>query len=73
MLAVGTKSKMARKKQNFERQRAEFVADPALIESATDAGESIGLGLSAFIRVAIMEKINRMKAEGYEPPKKPKK
>jgi hypothetical protein len=72
-VAAGIKPPMARKKQNFERQRAEFVADPALIEAATDAGESLGLGLSAFIRVAITEKINRMKAEGYVPPKKPKK
>lgn len=69
MSVVETKSDLGRKKQNYERTRAEFVADPALIEAATAAGESLGLGLSAFIRLALTEKMNRMKAEGYSQPK----
>ena len=44
-----------RKKENFDRARVEFKANPEWIERATREGERLGLNLSAFIRMVVTQ------------------
>jgi hypothetical protein len=55
--------KAGRKKENFDRERVEFKADPAWIAKVVQYGQSLGLSLSAFIRLAVNEKMQRMDSE----------
>lgn len=62
-----------RKRQNFDRPRVEFVAEPEWIEMVAKEADRMGLSLSAFIRLAVNEKLQAM-GRFHEPPKsKPKK
>jgi hypothetical protein len=61
--------KAGRKKENFERERVEFKAEPEWIARVVEHGQSLGLSLSAFIRLAVNEKIHRMDAEMPQQPK----
>lgn len=50
-LALVSKRMAGRKKENYERGRVEFMADPAWIERADDCAKRLGFGnLSAFLR-----------------------
>jgi hypothetical protein len=60
-----------RRKENFERGRLELKADPAWIARVVEYGESLGLSLSAFVRLAVNEKMQRMEAE--RPPNRKRK
>ncbi len=44
-----------RKKENFDRARVEFKADPAWIERMARKGERLGLNLSALIRMVMTQ------------------
>jgi hypothetical protein len=52
-----------RKKENFERGRLELKADPEWIARVVEYGETLGLSLSAFVRLSVNEKMQRMDAE----------
>jgi hypothetical protein len=54
---------MGRKKTSFERGRIEFKAPPEWVERATLEGERLGLNLSAFIRMAVTQWMDRTLAE----------
>lgn len=59
-----------RKKHNFERDRLELVADPALISRAAAQAERLGISLSAYVRISLTKQVERDEAEA-PPPKKP--
>jgi hypothetical protein len=61
--AQGQKRMAGRKKENFRRGRAEFNAEPALLERATAEGARLGLNLSAFIRMVLVQYLDRADAE----------
>jgi hypothetical protein len=53
-----------RKKENFDRRRVEFMAEPDWIERANDEALRSGHGnLSAFIRVVVTAYLDRIDAE----------
>jgi predicted DNA-binding ribbon-helix-helix protein len=52
-----------RKKENFDRARVEFKAEPEWIERVTREGERLGLNLSAFIRMVVTQYVDRVEAE----------
>jgi hypothetical protein len=49
-----------RKRENFDRPRIEFVADPEWIRLVANEADRMGLSLSAFIRLAVNEKLQAM-------------
>jgi hypothetical protein len=51
------------KRPNPDRDKIELRADPAWIGRVTDAAESLGVSLSAFVRLAINERLQRMESE----------
>lgn len=59
-----------RKRQNFDRPRIEFVAEPAWIEMVAKEADRMGLSLSAFIRLCVNEKLQAM-GRFQEPAEKP--
>jgi hypothetical protein len=60
-----------RKKENFERGRVEFKADPEWIERVNAEAERIGLNLSSFIRMVMTQYMDKVEAE--RPPKRKEK
>lgn len=63
-LLTERKNMAGRKKENFDRGRVEFKAEPAWIERATKEAERSGHGnLSAFIRFAVTQYMDRVEAE----------
>jgi hypothetical protein len=53
-----------RKKENFDRNRVEFMAEPAWVKRADDMAKRLGFGnLSVFIRFAVTEFMDRMETE----------
>ncbi len=63
MTATVDRTTMSRKKSSFDRGRIEFKAPPEWIERATHEGERLGLNLSAFIRMAVTQWMDRVEAE----------
>jgi hypothetical protein len=59
-----------RKKQNFDRDRVELRAEPEWIARVTAEAERLGLNLSAYIRLAVNERLDR--TEAAEPPRRGK-
>jgi hypothetical protein len=53
-----------RKKQNFERDRVELRAEPEWIARVAAEANRLGLNLSAYIRLAVNERLDRT-----EPPR----
>jgi predicted HicB family RNase H-like nuclease len=63
-----TATRMAgRKKEKFDRERIELRAEPEWIERVTAEAERLGLSLSAYIRLAVNERLEKA------PPPRPKK
>ena len=62
-----------KRKTNMERDRLEIRAEPAWIARATKAAERFGLSLSAFIRMAVTEKLEELERTAPEPPEKKRK
>jgi hypothetical protein len=60
-----------RRKENFDRERLELVADPKLIARASRQAERLGLSLSAYVRQAITRQVERDEADA-PPPRKAK-
>jgi hypothetical protein len=60
---------MARKRPNPRRDLIQLRADPAWIDRVNAAAEALGLSLSAYIRLAVNERMNRTAAE--QPPQPP--
>lgn len=54
---------VARKRPNPERDLVQFRAEPEWIDRVNDAAESLGLSMSAFIRLAVNERLKEMGAE----------
>jgi hypothetical protein len=52
-----------RRKESFDRGRVEFKAPPEWVERATREGERLGLNLSAFIRMAVTQWMDKAAAE----------
>jgi hypothetical protein len=48
-----------RKKENFDKMRIEVRAEPAWIERVATEAERLGLSLSAYIRLAVNERLER--------------
>jgi hypothetical protein len=48
-----------RKRENFDRERIEVRADPAWIERVVREAGRLGLSLSAYIRLAVNERLDR--------------
>ena len=68
-VALTEKPRMAgRKKENFDRGRVEFKADPEWIERVTREAERLGLNLSAFIRMVVTQYMDKIGAE--RPPRR---
>ncbi len=59
-----------RKKQHFETGRVEIRADPKWIARVTAEANRLGLNLSAYIRLAVNERLDR--TEAAEPPRRAK-
>jgi hypothetical protein len=58
-MASGTLAVAPRKKENFDRERIEIRADAAWIAKVTSEAERLGLSLSAYIRLAVNERMER--------------
>jgi len=69
-LATDERRMAGRKKENFDRPRVEFKADPEWIQRATREGERLGLNLSAFIRMVVTQYMDRAEAERGQRPRK---
>jgi hypothetical protein len=52
-----------RKKENFDRGRVEFKAEPEWIERAAKYGERVGMNLSTLIRVAVTQYLDQAGAD----------
>ncbi len=62
------KPRMAgREKENFERGRVEFKADPEWIRHVHHEAERLGLNLSSFIRMVVTQYMDRLEAERPTP------
>ena len=59
-----------RKKQSFDSGRVEIRAEPEWIERVTAEADRLGLNLSAYIRLAVNERLDR--TEAAEPPRRGK-
>jgi hypothetical protein len=52
-----------RKKENFDRKRVEFMAEPEWIRRADTEAKRLGLNLSSFIRMVVTQHMDRADAE----------
>lgn len=54
---------MAKQRENFDRERIEVRADPEWIQLVVEEASKLGLGLSAYIRLAVNERLRRTREE----------
>jgi hypothetical protein len=66
-----TRHMPGRKKENFERGRVEFLAEPAWIERVVKVADRLGLSLSSYIRMVVTRDVEREEAD--RPPERKKK
>jgi len=67
-MATGGLKDMARKRPNPDRDLIQFRAEPEWIDRVNAAAEALGLSLSAYIRLAVNERLLRTAAE--QPPRR---
>jgi hypothetical protein len=58
-MAAGILSVAPRKKENFDRERIEIRAEGQWIAKVTAEAERLGLSLSAYVRLAVNERLER--------------
>jgi hypothetical protein len=63
----------AKKRTNPNRDIIQIRADPAWIDAVTAEAELLGLSISAYIRLAVNERMQRSRAERPAAPDKPRK
>lgn len=71
-VVLGVPRVAGRKKENFDRARVEFKAEPIWIKRAHDTATRLGFGnLSDFIRFAVTYYIDQVDTERPPPRRKP--
>jgi hypothetical protein len=73
-MVAGRLSEMpiGRRKEKFERRRLELVAEPEWIARLTVQAERLGLSVSAYIRLAVTERLERDESQAPAPRAKKK-
>jgi hypothetical protein len=61
--STGFRHMAGRKKENFDRKRVEFMAEPEWIKRAASEAERLGLNLSSFIRMVVTQHMDKTEAE----------